>query len=95
LQSSKPGAHDAMLHTRFVHTLMALPDVKHGRLQPPQFMGSVRGSTHAFPHVMSGIAHSGTHWFATQDAPNGHARPHMPQCMGSRSSETQALPHRV
>jgi len=96
LQSSKPGAQETIRHRPPTHAFAALPDGVHGELQPPQFIGSVRGSTQAEPHVTSGATHGATHWFATQAELPGQTRPHWPQFEGSRSRDTQGPPpHRT
>ncbi len=71
----------------------------HARLQPPQWVGSLRVSTHMPP--IPGTAHPlcpGGHIMHSppaQASPAAQGRPHPPQWAGSPRVSTQAEPQRV
>lgn len=72
--------------------------IGHARLQPPQWLGSLRVSTHSpIPNAAHALCPGGhiMHSPPEQASPAAQARPHPPQWAASARVSTQAEPQRV
>jgi hypothetical protein len=76
-----------------VHCPLLQNGVLHaGRVQPPQWAGSLFTSMQAVPHSTWGLTHS--HWPPLQTWPMPQLLPQVPQWAGVDCRSTQVVPHR-